>query len=163
MYVRSALFATVNVRNFHTHFLILQVIQRRVNDSVDFQRTYEDYQKGFGNLKGNFWLGNEKIFLLTNQMSYQLRIDRTFHESYFTVYSNFRISNSTQRFQLEELGEIIAGLCMCVCVGVCMCVCFFSCVCVCVFFSCSFVVTLSNCKLESLLDIARTGIEIVST
>ena len=34
-----------------------KVIQRRIDDSVDFDRNWTEYQRGFGQLDGNFWLG----------------------------------------------------------------------------------------------------------
>ena len=50
------------------------VIQRRVNNSVDFNKYWEDYAIGFGDLDGNFWLhGSEK-----NQLYIQNRY-RTNH------------------------------------------------------------------------------------
>ena len=36
---------------------VLQVIQRRVNGTVDFAREWNDYEIGFGNLTGEHWLG----------------------------------------------------------------------------------------------------------
>jgi hypothetical protein len=38
-----------------------KVIQRRVNGSVDFYRTWKDYKMGFGSPYGEYWLGNTVI------------------------------------------------------------------------------------------------------
>ncbi|XP_051473381.1 fibrinogen alpha chain [Apus apus] len=45
------------------------LIQQRMDGSVTFNRTWQDYQRGFGSVdgrgRGEFWLGNENIHLLT--------------------------------------------------------------------------------------------------
>ncbi|XP_022370481.1 fibrinogen alpha chain [Enhydra lutris kenyoni] len=45
------------------------LIQQRMDGSVNFNRTWQDYKKGFGSLddkgEGEFWLGNEYLHLLT--------------------------------------------------------------------------------------------------
>ncbi|XP_043984253.1 angiopoietin-related protein 3 [Gambusia affinis] len=51
------------------------VIQQRVDSTVDFDQTWEMYQKGFGNLEKDFWLGLKKIHTISQLGSYILRID----------------------------------------------------------------------------------------
>ncbi|XP_019646432.1 PREDICTED: fibroleukin-like [Branchiostoma belcheri] len=69
------------------------VIQRRVDGSVPFNRTWEEYKRGFGNKSGEYWLGNENIHLLTNQKNYRLRIDMQDwdNQTRYAEYSTFRV------------------------------------------------------------------------
>nr|CAD7464222.1 unnamed protein product [Timema tahoe] len=45
---------------------IYRVIQNRFEGTVDFYKGWQDYKYGFGNIGGEFWLGLEKLHLLTN-------------------------------------------------------------------------------------------------
>ncbi|CAH1224818.1 ANGPTL1 [Branchiostoma lanceolatum] len=83
------------------------VIQRRQDGSVPFwNRTWEEYKQGFGDVNGEYWLGNENIHLLTTQKSYTLRIDMSDWEgeSRFAVYSTFRVSGESDGYRLTIYG-----------------------------------------------------------
>ena len=41
------------------------MLQKRMAGSVDFNRTWDEYKHGFGNLVGELWLGLDKINRLT--------------------------------------------------------------------------------------------------
>ncbi|XP_048752026.1 ficolin-1-like [Ostrea edulis] len=82
------------------------VIQRRQDGSVDFYRNWQDYKTGFGDLSGEFWMGNDKIYELTNQGPFQLRIDmEDFNgKKYYAVYNYFRIDNESENYKLHVRG-----------------------------------------------------------
>ncbi|CAK8686892.1 unnamed protein product [Clavelina lepadiformis] len=42
-------------------------IQRRMNGKVNFNRGWDDYVRGFGNPRGEYWLGLENIYRLSRQ------------------------------------------------------------------------------------------------
>jgi len=50
------------------------MIQRRRVGLTSFDRDWKQYRNGFGTIRGDFWLGNEHIFRLTQQPS-TLRIE----------------------------------------------------------------------------------------
>lgn len=51
------------------------MIQRRQDGKVNFNRMWNEYKNGFGDLHTEFWLGNDHIHDLSNQGAYSLRID----------------------------------------------------------------------------------------
>ncbi|NWI12842.1 ANGL3 protein, partial [Crypturellus soui] len=51
------------------------VIQNRIDGSLDFNQTWDTYEHGFGDLKGEFWLGLNKTYAITSQGDYILRIE----------------------------------------------------------------------------------------
>ena len=74
------------------------VIQRR-NASlgyVNFSRNFRDYENGFGDLTGEFWIGLKNIYQLTNQQDMMLQIrvwndtktSVTWNYPYFRIYGH---------------------------------------------------------------------------
>jgi len=47
------------LRTYITSYIYykLQVIQRRKDGSANFQRDWDDYRHGFGNLTRDYWIG----------------------------------------------------------------------------------------------------------
>lgn len=84
-----------------------QVLQRRLDGSIDFNRKWEEYEAGFGFLSNEFWLGNDRIAYLTNQRTYQLRIEMTKADgSMFNLsYDDFRISDGFSNYKLVSVGQ----------------------------------------------------------
>ncbi|KAH3791726.1 hypothetical protein DPMN_145215 [Dreissena polymorpha] len=82
------------------------VIQRRADGSVNFNRTWADYKAGFGDLSGEFWLGNENIYQLTKNEPRELRIDmEAFNGTKrYALYSKFSISSESEKFKLHVDG-----------------------------------------------------------
>ena len=50
------------------------IIQRRVNNSINFTRNWKSYKDGFGRFDSSFWLGLDKINEITNSELYELYI-----------------------------------------------------------------------------------------
>ncbi|PIK49223.1 hypothetical protein BSL78_13910 [Apostichopus japonicus] len=83
------------------------VLQRRVNGSVDFNRTWIIYKEGFGDVSHEFWLGNDKLYHLTNQGNYQLRLDFVSRSGnpFYAQFDSFRINNESDNYRLSRIGE----------------------------------------------------------
>lgn len=82
------------------------VFQRRQDGSVDFERTWADYKTGFGNLDGEFWLGNDNLHALTSAGFNELRIDMEDFEGNkaYAKYSYFMVKSEREKYALEVRG-----------------------------------------------------------
>ncbi|XP_068134998.1 fibrinogen gamma chain isoform X2 [Hyperolius riggenbachi] len=84
------------------------VLQRRLDGSVDFNKNWVQYKEGFGYLSPKdtteFWLGNEKIHLISTQstMPYVLRIElEDWNGQKSTAdYSTFRLGSEKDKYRL---------------------------------------------------------------
>jgi len=80
------------------------VIQKRFDGSVRFSnRTWVEYQNGFGNLTGEFWLGLDKIHLLT-KTPVRIRFDLGAPDgtNRFAAYQGFTIAGADQKYKLTS-------------------------------------------------------------
>ncbi|XP_022106173.1 ficolin-3-like [Acanthaster planci] len=81
------------------------VFQRRQDGSVSFDRYWNEYRNGFGNLSGEFWLGNEMLASLTSndsQGAWELRIDLWDwdNKTARSIYKDFRISDELEKYTI---------------------------------------------------------------
>lgn len=84
------------------------VFQRRLDGSVDFNKNWVQYKEGFGYLSPTdtteFWLGNEKIHLISTQSTipYVMRVeleDWSGHKS-TADYSTFRLGSENDNYRI---------------------------------------------------------------
>uniref|UniRef100_A0A914V1I8 Fibrinogen C-terminal domain-containing protein n=1 Tax=Plectus sambesii TaxID=2011161 RepID=A0A914V1I8_9BILA len=83
------------------------VIQRRKDGMVDFKQNWANYSSGFGNLNGEFWLGNSHISDISLADVQTLRIELTDCReiTYNEVYSQFFLTNEQSNFTLNLPGN----------------------------------------------------------
>jgi ficolin len=82
------------------------VFQRRLNGEIDFYRNWTEYKYSFGNLNGEFWLGNEYLSLLTAGGEHELRIELEDFDgnSVYAKYRKFKIYPEEDNYKLEVSG-----------------------------------------------------------
>lgn len=68
-----------------------------------FSKTWDHYKTGFGDLRRDFWLGNDNIYALTNQRKYYLRVDLVDFRNgtRYGFYDQFWIDNESQGYKLH--------------------------------------------------------------
>jgi len=85
------------------------VIQRRMDGSTNFYRSWEQYKQGFGKLQGEFWIGNENLYALSTQALYpkgsELKITMKSPHSwdlkYMAFYKHFAIDSEAANYKLH--------------------------------------------------------------
>ncbi|XP_055929093.1 angiopoietin-4-like [Argiope bruennichi] len=83
------------------------LIQRRSKGDQDFNRNWDHYKNGFGDVSsGDFWLGNEILHLLTTDDDYILRIDLWDSEGKYKYaeYNTFEVLAEKDNYRLALAG-----------------------------------------------------------
>ncbi|XP_062593963.1 ficolin-1-like [Saccostrea cucullata] len=87
------------------------VIQRRVDGSTDFDRTWQEYKEGFGSVNSSYWLGNDVIHLLTkNSSSLYVSITLNNGTTLYQQYEEFYITDETDKYRLYLNGPTTGTL-----------------------------------------------------
>ena len=80
------------------------VFQRRKDGSVDFNRGWNEYERGFGDVEGDYWLGLTSLHqLLQLNGANELRIDLKDYSgnSAYAKYSSFNVGDSNSKYTLN--------------------------------------------------------------
>ncbi|XP_055600720.1 fibrinogen C domain-containing protein 1-like [Uranotaenia lowii] len=83
------------------------VIQRRMDGWTHFNRNWEAYENGFGDIEGEFWLGLKKIHQLTYGQRWELRIVLEDVQGLVKEarYSDFVVGESSDAYRLKSVGN----------------------------------------------------------
>ena len=78
------------------------VFQRRFNGSLDFYRGWESYKNGFGDLNGEFWLGNDNLYRLTAADDVILRVDLEDFDgsTAYAEYTTFKVADEADKYRI---------------------------------------------------------------
>lgn len=110
------MFITVNITipNFNTASLLMSinnwiVIQQRLDGRSCFNQSYVIYELGFGDFSNNFWLGLEKMYQLTINAPYRLRIEMQSvdQDKWFSAeYDSFFLTSKSLGYALYVSGYV---------------------------------------------------------
>lgn len=82
------------------------IIQRRRDGSIKFNRKWEDYRQGFGNLDGEYFIGLDKLHALTQSALHELWVQLEDFEGdkRWAKYNSFAIDDESKGYRISTLG-----------------------------------------------------------
>ena len=82
------------------------VVQRRQDGSINFNRTWLEYEDGFGRLTGEFWYGLKALHCLTGQGGWEMRMDIKLANGTDIIlqYEHFRVASAKDKYKLTVGG-----------------------------------------------------------
>lgn len=83
------------------------VILRRMDGSIDFYRTWDEFKLGFGNSTGEFFIGLDRLHQLTNSGPYELLVilEDWQNERRYAKYDHFVVGSEQEQYMLHSLGR----------------------------------------------------------
>ncbi|XP_052889603.1 fibrinogen C domain-containing protein 1-like [Anopheles moucheti] len=83
------------------------VFQRRFNGSVNFYRNWSEYKQGFGDLRGEHWLGLDKLHSIVKTRQHELFIVLEDFDGViaYAHYDDFKIGDESEKYKIKSLGQ----------------------------------------------------------
>ncbi|XP_035893499.1 microfibril-associated glycoprotein 4-like [Anopheles stephensi] len=83
------------------------VFQRRSNGSLNFNRNWTEYRDGFGDVRGDHWLGLDKLHAIVQMRQHELLIVLEDFDGViaYAHYDDFRIGNETEKYVIKSVGR----------------------------------------------------------
>lgn len=83
-----------------------EVIQRRVQGNINFNRSWSQYKAGFGELNQDMWLGLDKVSRISYSglrgiLKVKLKTAGPAHATYFAEYDYFKVGNEDSNYKLS--------------------------------------------------------------
>ncbi len=79
------------------------VFQKRTNEETSFEKDWQAYENGFGDLDGDFWLGLKTLHSLTVHGNWTLRVDLQLKngDRGYAEYTDFAIGSEKENYALS--------------------------------------------------------------
>nr|XP_044248865.1 angiopoietin-related protein 2-like [Drosophila takahashii] len=83
------------------------ILRRQAPGTEDFNRNWKDYKNGFGDLRGEFFIGVEKLHQLTKDKTHELsvKLEDPNGITAFADYNEFEIDSEQESYALKSLGN----------------------------------------------------------
>jgi len=83
------------------------LVQQNYGGSTFFQRTWAEFKQGFGDVNGNYWIGNDRLHELTKNGVYKLRVELQLQSDskwYYVEYATFIVGDESSGYVLSVGG-----------------------------------------------------------